>query len=137
MTKKEIALKIRSFLFWVVQVKEFGPIINFKLWIWKFLLFIISVQKKGILRKWALWFKKWTTLMCIHPSSDIVLMLLLLIFCCSLYIVVLLLGCLHGTMDPKSCHNLVIFSTKKNSKFGDIIGKGLVVKMCDLGWFTS
>jgi len=74
--------------------------------------------------------------MCIHPSSDIVLMLLLLICCFLLYIVVLLLlllllGCLHGTMDPKSCHNLVIFSRNKISKYGDIIGKGLVVKMCD------
>jgi hypothetical protein len=48
-----------------------------------------------------------------------------------LLLLLLLLGCLHGTIDPKSCHNLVIFSRNKISKYGDIIGKGLVVKMCD------
>jgi len=45
--------------------------------------------------------------------------------------------CLHSMMDLKNYHNFAIFYTSKIWKFGDIIGKCLIIKMCDERWFTS
>jgi hypothetical protein len=41
--------------------------------------------------------------------------------------------CLHAIMDPKNYHNVTIFSTNKFENFGDMIRKGIMVKMCIKG----
>jgi hypothetical protein len=38
---------------------------------------------------------------------------------------------------PQKNHNFIIFDTNKIEIFGDIIGEGLVVKMCNQRWITS